>query len=50
VRAFYNFISNGKKLSEEKPVFATFEEAHYIIKLVEAIVESSRRREWVEVV
>lgn len=49
VRAFYNFIRNGKKLSEEKPVFATFEEAHYIIKLVEAIVESSRKREWVEV-
>lgn len=49
VKAFYNFIYDGKKLGEHKPVFATFEEAHYIIKLVEAIIESSERKEWVEV-
>jgi predicted dehydrogenase len=49
VKAFYRFIFEGKKLNEEKPVFATFEEAHYIIKLVEAIIESSVKREWVKV-
>ncbi len=49
VKAFYRFIVEGKKLSQEKPVFATFEEAHYIIRLVEAIVESSEKRQWVKV-
>ncbi len=48
VKAFYNFIYDGKKPGEDKPVFATFEEAHYIIKLVEAIIKSSERKEWVE--
>ena len=47
VRAFYRFIAEGKKLSSEKPPFATFGEAHYIIRLVEAIIESSRKQKWV---
>lgn len=49
VMAFYKFIADGKKLGVDTPDFATFDEGHYIIKLTEAIVESSKKRQWVKV-
>lgn len=49
VRSFYRFIGEGKKLDSHAPDFATFEEAHYIIRLTEAIIRSSREERWVEV-
>ena len=44
--AFYRHIAEGKG---EVPPFATLEEAAYIVKLTEAIVESSRERKWITV-
>jgi predicted dehydrogenase len=47
--AFYDFIRRGAKLSEETPAFATFVEGAYEVKLVEAIIESSKSRGWIKV-
>ena len=47
--AFYTFIRDGKKLGTDKPDFATFEEADYIVRLTEAIIESSKTKQWVKV-
>lgn len=47
--AFYTFIRDGKKLGRDKPDFATFEEADYIVRLTEAILESNRTKKWVSV-
>lgn len=44
--AFYRHIAEGKG---EVPPFATLEEAAYIVKLTEAIVESSREKKWITV-
>jgi predicted dehydrogenase len=49
VKAFYRHITERKSNTISGNDFATFEEAHYIIKVVEAIVESSRRRQWVDI-
>ena len=48
-RAYYDFIRLGKTLPTDAANFATFEEGHYLIKLVEAILESSKTRSWVRV-
>ena len=48
IRSFYKFVLDKKRLSTDKPDFATFDEAHYIILLVEAIIESSKTKQWVE--
>lgn len=47
VYAYYDFIRQGKKPGTEKTNFATFEDGHYLIKLVEAILESNKKRQWV---
>ena len=47
VKAFYQFLSSGKKLSKDPAPFATFEEAHYIMLLVEAVLESHKTHGWV---
>ncbi len=47
--SFYNFVSEGKKAGTDPCDFATFDEAHYIILLTEAILESSRTKRWVRV-
>ena len=47
--AFYNFILDGKKLASSKPDFATFEDAHHIMKLTEAILLSAKEKRWVKV-
>ena len=44
--AFYDHIVTGK---QELPVFSTLEQAAYVVKLTEAVVESSKKRTWVKV-
>ena len=46
---FYDFIRQGKTLAKDAANFATFEEGHYLIMLVEAILESSEKRQWIKV-
>ena len=47
--AFYSFIRDGKKPGVDPCDFATFEEGHYLMKLVEAIMRSGKERRWVRV-
>ena len=47
--AFYDFIRRGCKIGEDETAFATFAEGAYEVKLVEAILESSKNRGWVKV-
>ncbi|MCD4669769.1 MAG: Gfo/Idh/MocA family oxidoreductase [Actinomycetia bacterium] len=49
IYSFYKFIADGKKPETDLCDFATFDEAHYIIKITEAILESSKTRSWVKV-
>ncbi len=49
IYSFYKFIADGKSLEKDKPDFATFDDAHYIIKIIEAILESNKERKWVKV-
>ncbi len=49
IYSFYKYIQGRDKKSSKKPDFATFEDAHYIQKVVEAILESSDRKVWIEV-
>lgn len=49
VYAFYKYITNGKRQGKDPCDFATFEEGHYLIKLTEAILASSKSRQWVKV-
>lgn len=46
IRSFYRYLASDRS---KKPDFATFAEAAYIVKLTEAIVESSRQRKWIAV-
>lgn len=46
IYAFYKYISDGQ---QGEPPFATLEQAAYIVKLTEAIVESSKNKQWVTV-
>lgn len=47
VEAFYRAVATG---GTDAPDFATFPEALYLLRLVEAILESSQTRAWVSVV
>ena len=49
IYSFYKYILDGKKLGKDPSDFATFKEAHYIIKLTEAILESNKTKRWVKV-
>ena len=49
IYAFYAFIAEGKKLGIHKPDFATFEDAHYITRLTEAILKSGKEKRWVHI-
>lgn len=49
VSKFYEYILQGKRLGVDPCDFATFDEAHYLIRLVEAILKSSVERRWVAV-
>lgn len=48
--AYYDFVLNGKNVWTDKPDFATFEDAHYLMKLTAAILKSAREGQWVRVV
>lgn len=47
--SFYKFIGEGKDSKKDPCDFATFDEAHYIMKLTEAILKSNQTRQWVKV-
>lgn len=47
---FYKFVAEGKRPGIDPATFATFQEAHYIVKLVEAIIESNHTRSWINVI
>ena len=47
LNAFYNHIIEG--CENPRPDFATFEDGHYCMKLVDAILESSKNKTWVNV-
>ncbi len=45
----YEFIRHGKKPRSHKPAFPTFDDGHWEIKIVEAILKSHRTKQWVDV-
>lgn len=45
IHAFYDYIRSDRL---KKPVFATLEDAAYIVRLTEAIVKSSEEKRWIE--
>lgn len=47
IHAFYKYILAGKRLSKDKPDFATFEECHYLNRLTEAILKSNKEKRWI---
>lgn len=49
LNAYYGFIKAGKRLGVDRPDFATFEDGHYIMRLTEALLLSSKERRWVKV-
>ena len=49
IYSFYKYIADDKRLGTDLCDFATFDEAHYIIKITEAILESNKNRGWVRV-
>lgn len=49
ILSFYRFISDGKRLSKDKGDFATFDDAHYVVKITEAILESNKIKKWVKI-
>lgn len=46
---FYNYIAKDGKRGVDVADFSTFEEAHYIVVLTEAILKSARTGQWVVV-
>ncbi len=46
IYAFYRYIQNGQT---GDAVFSTLEEAAYIVKLTEAIVDSSKQQKWIKI-
>jgi predicted dehydrogenase len=50
VKAFYKYILEGKRTGHDPSDFASFHDADFILRVVEAIVESSKIKEWVDVV
>lgn len=49
MRNFYTFISEGKNPKTDEMDFPTFEAGHAEIAIVEAVLESSRKKAWTEV-
>lgn len=49
IYAFYKFIADGKRLGDDQPDFATFEDGHYISRVVDAIMLSGKEKRWVDV-
>ncbi len=49
VRNFYTYCAQGKRPASDAPDFPTFEDGHNEIAMVEAVLESHKRKMWVEV-
>jgi predicted dehydrogenase len=47
--AYYGFIAGNKKTGADPCDFATFEDAHYLMRLTEAIIKSGKERRWVRI-
>jgi len=46
IYAFYKYICDGM---QGAPIFSTLEDAAYVVKLTEAIVDSSKQRKWIKI-
>lgn len=46
IYAFYKYIADGMT---GEPLFPTLEQAAYIVKLTEAILESNSKSQWVKI-
>lgn len=46
IYSFYKYIEDGCK---GEPIFSTFEQAAYIVKLTEAVVKSSKEKKWISI-
>ncbi|MCK4416699.1 MAG: Gfo/Idh/MocA family oxidoreductase [Candidatus Latescibacteria bacterium] len=45
----YSFIASGKNPNRDKPNFSTFLDGHHEILICEAVLESSRKKVWIDV-
>jgi predicted dehydrogenase len=48
MRDIYEFIAAGKR-PQSPQVFASFEEAAYVNRIVEAVLESAKENRWVKI-
>jgi predicted dehydrogenase len=48
-RNVYRFIRDGKKPGQDQADFPTFEEGHFEVKMVEAVLKSAAESRWVEI-
>lgn len=48
-RNVYQYIRDGKKLGTDPANFPTFEEGHFEVKMVEAVLKSAEEGKWVEI-
>ncbi|MGD7043260.1 Gfo/Idh/MocA family protein [Jeotgalibacillus proteolyticus] len=46
---FYTYVKEGKDPAKDKPNFATFEDGHASMCLIDAILESHQQEKWVQV-
>ena len=49
LHSFIEYIGQGKSMSTDKPAFATLDDGHRVVCLVEAILKSHRLGSWVSV-
>lgn len=47
--AYYDFVRSNKSVLTDKPDFATFQDAHQLMKVTDAILKSSAEGRWVRV-
>jgi predicted dehydrogenase len=48
-RDFYRFIAEGRTPGKDAASFATFEDGHHEVLLVEAVLRSHERQEWIDI-
>lgn len=49
MKNIYTFIRDGKSLATDQPNFATFEDGHVAMCIIDAILESHQQQKWVKV-